>query len=84
MAYSSVALKDKIMEMYPDITQHNISVNLVFNQELNTFDVKLQKDRHELTTHIEKKEADECMEGVKCVHLGVQIGEFVKNFGMHQ
>jgi hypothetical protein len=84
MAYSSIALKDKIMEMYPDITRHKISVNLVFNKELNTFDVKLLKDRHELTTHIDKKDADECMDGVKCVHLGVQIGEFIKNFEVQE
>ncbi len=80
MGYSNVALKDTIMNMYPDITKHRISVNLVFNQELNTFDVKLKKDHHELSTHIDKKDADECMDGVKCIHLGVQVGEFIRNF----
>ena len=27
-----------------------------------------------------KKDADECMNNIKCVYLGVQIGQFVKNF----
>ena len=66
--------------MYPEIEKHGITLGLDFNRELNTYDVKLNKDSHSLLTHIEKKEADECMDGVKCVHLGVQIGEFVKNF----
>jgi hypothetical protein len=26
------------------------------------------------------EDADECMDGVKCIHLGVQLDEFMKNF----
>lgn len=80
MGYSVIALKEKIREMYPEIEKHGITFGLDFNKELNTYDVKLKKDSHSLLTHIEKNEADECMDGVKCVHLGVQIGEFIKNF----
>jgi len=80
MGYTVVALKEKILEIYPEIVRHAISLTLDFNRELNTYDVKLKKDSHALETHLEKKDADECMDGVKCVHLGVQVGEFVKNF----
>ena len=31
-------------------------------------------------THIEKKDADECMDGIKCVYLGIQIGTVYKEF----
>ncbi len=80
MGYTNVALKDKIMEMYPEIPAHRISVGLDFNPEKNAYIVKLKKNTHELTTHIEKKDADECMDGIKCIYLGVQIGQFIKNF----
>lgn len=80
MGYTKVALKDKIMEMYPDIGKHGIAVSLDFSEEKNAFIVKFKKDKHELTTHLEKKDADECMDGIKCVYLGVQIGQFIKNF----
>ncbi|KPK02037.1 MAG: sulfite reductase [Nitrospira bacterium SG8_35_4] len=80
MGYTVVALKEKILDMYPEIVRHRVSLTLDFNSELNTYDVKLKKGSHALKTHIDKKDADECMDGVKCVHLGVQIGEFVKNF----
>ena len=80
MGYTVVALKEKISEIYPDIVRHGISLSLDFNRELDTYDVKLKKDSHVLLTHLKKKDADECMDGVKCIHLGVQIGEFVKNF----
>lgn len=80
MGYTNVALKDKIMEMYPEIAEHGVSVSLDFNRELKTYDVKLKKDSHELMTHIEKKDADECMDGIKCIYLGIKIAEFIKNF----
>jgi hypothetical protein len=80
MDYSKVALEDKILGMYPEILQHNISVSLDFSEEKNAYIIKFKKDSHELNTHLDRKDADECMEGIKCVHLGVQIGEFIKNF----
>jgi hypothetical protein len=80
MGYTNVALKDKIMEMYPDIIKNGTSVSLDFDKEKNAYIVKFKKDKHELTTHIEKKDADECMNGTKCVYLGIQVGQFIKNF----
>jgi hypothetical protein len=80
MGYSNVALKDKIVEMYPDIEKYGIFVSLDFDTGKNAYIVKFKKDKHELTTHLEKKDADECMDGITCVYLGVQIGQFIKNF----
>ena len=80
MGYTNVALKDKIMEMYPDIIKKGISVGLDFDKEKNAYIVKFKKDKHELTTHLDKKDADECMNGTKCVYLGIQVGQFIKNF----
>lgn len=80
MGYTMVALKDKIMDMYPEITKHGISVGLEFSDEKNAYIVKFKKNYHELTTHLEKKDADECMDGIECIYLGVQIGQFIKNF----
>ncbi|MDA8170864.1 MAG: hypothetical protein M0Z48_03440 [Nitrospiraceae bacterium] len=80
MGYTVVALKDKITEMYPEIGRHGISVGIAFSAEKNAYIVKFSKNGHELTTHLEKKDADECMDGIKCVYLGVQIGQFVTNF----
>ncbi len=80
MGYTVVALKEKIMEMYPEISKHGISVGLEFNEENNAYIVRFKRDGNELTTHLEKRDADECMDGFKCVYLGVQIGQFIKNF----
>jgi len=80
MGYTVVALEDKIMDMHPDIVKYGISVNVGFSEEKNAYIVKFKKGRHELTTHLDRKDADECMDGIKCIHLGAQIAEFIKNF----
>jgi hypothetical protein len=80
MGYTDIAIKDKIMEMYPEIAQNEISISLNFSREKKVYIMKLRKDLHELTTHLEKKDIDECMDGIECVHLGVQIGQFSENF----
>lgn len=80
MSYTIDDLKNKIVEMYPEIKKHDISVSLVFSEEKNAYIIDFKKDVHELTTHIEKKDADDCMNGVECVYLGVQVAQFIKNF----
>ena len=80
MGYTNVGLKDKIMEMYPEINEHGISVSLDFSKEKKAYVVKLKKDQRELSTHLEKQDADECMDGIKCIHLGIKIGQFIENF----
>ena len=80
MGYTNVGLKDKIMEMYPEIEKQGISAGLEFNEQKNAYIVKFKKGRHDPTTHLDKKDADDCMEGIKCVYLGVQIGQFINNF----
>lgn len=80
MGYTKVALEDKILEMYPEISKNGISVSLDFDESKNAYIVKFKKDAKELTTHVEKKDADDCMNNIKCVYLGVQIGQFIKNF----
>jgi len=80
MRYTDVALKDKIMEMYPEIRTHNLSVGLDFDERKNAYLITFKRATEALTTHLEKKDADDCMNGIKCVYLGVQVEQFIKNF----
>jgi len=41
---------------------------------------KRKRQKNDFTAHLDRKDADECMNGEKCVHLGIKIGEFLKNF----
>ena len=80
MSVDPKALESKLREMYPDIDKYGFGLSLTFNQQKDAWIVKLTHEKHELTTHLERKDAEACLEGVQCVYLGVQVGQFVKNF----
>ncbi len=80
MAYTMTALKDKILDMYPEIAMHKLSTDLVFDETKNAFIVTFHRGNAFLTTHLEKQDADQCMNGIKCVYLGIQVAQFIKNF----
>ena len=87
MSYSMDALKAKIVDFYPEIEKSQLQTSLTFDQEKGekgVYVIKLNKGEHELTTFLEKDDADSCMEGKKCVYLGLHIAEFVKNFEMRE
>jgi hypothetical protein len=80
MTYTLEALKDKIAEMYPEIGTNNLSIGVEFSEKKNAYIVTFRRGNSELATHLEKHDADECMNGIKCVYLGVQVAQFIKNF----
>lgn len=80
MAYTKEELAEKLREMYREINEHNLELDLNFNEEKDAWVVGLKKGEHELTTHLEQKDADDCMNGIRCIYLGVQIGQFVQHF----
>lgn len=80
MIYTNNALESKILEMYPEIKQHNFSVGLAFDNLKNAYIITFKRGAEELSTLLEKNDADECMNGIKCVYLGVQVAQFIKNF----
>ena len=84
MGYTQVGLEQKILEMYPEISQNGISAGISFDEGKNAWIIKFKKDGKELTTHLEKKDADDCMNNIKCVYLGIQVEQFIKNFGMRK
>lgn len=80
MGYTIVGLKEKILEMYPEIQKLGVVSTLTFDDEKKTYVLKLHKGQHELSTFIDKVDADKCMDGHVCVSLGVQVRQFLENF----
>jgi hypothetical protein len=72
-------LCEKIKSIYPDIGECEIDVDVEYDETKKAWVVDLKKDEHELKTHLELSEADECMEGKQCVSLGLQIGQLRAN-----
>jgi hypothetical protein len=80
LSYTKETLGKKLIAMYPQISEHDISMDFDFNDSENAWVIDFKKGPHELKSFLDKKDADDCIEGIKCVYLGVKIGEFVKNF----
>ena len=72
-------LCEKIKSIYPDIGECGIGVDVEYDETKKAWIVDLKKGEHELKTHLELQEADECMEGKQCVSLGLQIGQLKAN-----
>jgi hypothetical protein len=84
MTYSLDSLKAKIIDFYPEVEKHQLETSLIFDKGKNAYVIKIKKGKHELTTFLEKPDADSCIEGKKCVYLGLHIAEFVKNFEIEE
>jgi hypothetical protein len=55
MGYNKVALEDKILEMYPEISKHGISVGLVFDEQKNAYIVKFTRINMNLQHTLRRK-----------------------------
>ena len=84
MGYSLDELKAKLVDFYPEIEKHQLETSMTFDKEKNAYVIKIQKGEHDLTTFLDKPDADSCMEGNKCVYLGLHIAEFIKNFELEE
>jgi hypothetical protein len=80
MKHTIDEVKAKIHQMYPAIDKHGVAATVTFDKAKKTYVLELKKGPHHLATFIDKADADRCMDGVECIHLGVQIGQFLENF----
>ncbi len=73
-------LKDMIFELHPEIVQHALNLSVTFDEAKNAFVLKFSRGGRELITYLDEQDASECIEGKKCIHLGVQVAEFLTDF----
>lgn len=72
-------LCEKIMEIYPDIGQCAIDVNVFCSKEQKAWVVHLERDGKKLETYLEDEEINACMDGKQCVSLGVHVSDLSRN-----
>jgi hypothetical protein len=77
MGYTIVGLKDKILELHPEIQKNGFNLKVSFEEESRSYELKLSKAGQELGAYLEKKDADDCMDRKKCVNLAVQLTQLI-------
>ena len=78
---SKTELCDKIRSIYPEIGQCGMDVKVSWDKGKKAWIVDLRKNGKQLTTYLEPEDAKDCLEGTRCVSLGVQIAQLQANLG---
>ena len=65
----------KITEIYPDIGQCGIDVDVDFDPRQKRWVVQLEKNDHRVKTFLEDGDAELCLMGRQCVGLGIEISQ---------
>ena len=79
MSYTKEDLKNKLLEMYPEITTYGLSTELKFDEGKNAWIVAFSKGNHNRHAFLDKGDADACIEGNACIYLGVLIAQYIKD-----
>lgn len=74
----------KIKEIYPDIGECGIDVDVNYDDAQSRWVVDLKKGDQHLKTYLEEGDAEACMDGKQCVSLGVEIAQLRGNIERRQ
>lgn len=69
----------KIRQVFPDIGECGMEVNVAYDSQKKAYVVDLEKGAHKLKTYLEPEDADTCMAGRQCVGLSFQIAQLKSN-----
>ncbi len=79
MGYSQVALENKLLDIYPAITQKGFKPMMSFDQGKDSWAVRLKNGNCEFTVSLNKKDADACIDGNFCEDFATEITSSWRN-----
>ncbi len=74
--YDNQELCAKIKDVFPDIGECGIDIDVNYDDDKKAYVVNLKKGQRNIKTHLETEDADTCMLGEQCLGLGIQIAQF--------
>ncbi|MEJ2671546.1 MAG: hypothetical protein P8168_04940 [Deltaproteobacteria bacterium] len=80
MGYSLSDLKQRLLEHHSDIVKHGVQLNVSPDPNGEGYVVELAKGDKKSEIFISQKDADECLQGIECYHLGIELGNFLREF----
>jgi hypothetical protein len=75
--YTQAELCNKIHELYPQIGECNIDLNVTWDEQRGAWAIDFKKGVHRIKHYLEDEDAAKCLEGKQCVSLGLEFGQFV-------
>jgi len=80
MAAQASDIKNKLNRIYPEIQQYGVGLEVEFDESKKAWMATFKKDSHQLSTHLEEQDVDNCLQGKECYHFGIQLGQFIRNY----
>lgn len=68
-------LCEKIRDLYPDIGECGIDVDVEFDETNQRWVVGLKKGSRQMKTFLEEGDAKLCLKGRQCISLGIEIAQ---------
>lgn len=79
MSYTKEGLKKKLLDMYPEITTYDLSVEIDFDKGRNAWVVTFMKGNKSRHAFLNKGDANACVDGNECIYLGILIAQYIKD-----
>lgn len=80
MEYTKEDLAKKIIEIHPEITKKGLTLDLNFEEERNSWVIGFSRGDQSRYAFLDKKDADDCMAGKKCIYLWGLIDQYALIF----
>ncbi len=77
MNYGPDNLKAKIREFHPEIDQKGMDLSVTWDAAGKRFALMLSQAGQQVGAYLDKKDADECLAGKKCLNLAVQVTQLI-------
>ncbi len=75
--YGKEELCKKLHELYPKIGACDCDLAVDWDTEKSVWKIDFNKDGRQLTHYLEDDDASACLEGKKCIGLGIELGQFL-------
>lgn len=70
------ALCDKIHEIYPDLGECDVDLEVTWDNDANSWAVNFEKDGYRIKHFLENEDAAACLDENQCIGLGIEFGQF--------
>ncbi|AWB10524.1 hypothetical protein TDSAC_1179 [Thermodesulfobium acidiphilum] len=78
--YTAVGLANKLREIYPNLGENKLNFSVVFEKDKDAWLITFFKGNLKRYAYLDKRDADLCMEGQKCIYLEFIIDQYLRIF----
>jgi hypothetical protein len=68
----------KIKELNPDLGKCDVDIETFYNSSKNSWIVVSKKGDHDIVHYLDKKDIRNCLDGVQCFSLGLDVAELTR------